>query len=140
MMINWLCRHTWIRSAKNTLICLIGCMSGDYGALFLLQAYDHINLYTMFLVAVPVGLCTSITLETMILLRQMKLKEAVITACGMSFFSMIMMESAANLMALWLNDGNRLVWWVIIPSTIAGFLVAWPYNYYRLKRFSKACH
>ena len=128
------------RSAKNTAVCLIGCMSGDYGALILLQHYYHISWVTMLFVAIPAGLITSITLETIILLRQMSFKQAVITAFGMSIFSMILMELAANLISLSLNQGQRLVWWVILPGIIAGFLAAWPYNYYRLKRYGKSCH
>ena len=33
-----------------------------------------------------------------------------------------------------------LVWWVVPLMLIAGFLVPWPYNYYRLKKYGVACH
>lgn len=130
----------WYQSARNTFFCLLGCMTGDYAALFLLQHYYKITILLMLFVAVPAGLITSITLESLILLRQMDYKKAIQTAFGMSIFSMILMEITANIIAMVLNNGQRLVWWVIIPSTVAGFFAAWPYNYYRLKRFGKACH
>ena len=49
------------------------------------------TLYIMIL-AIINGLITSILLETIILLRQVKFKEAFKTALGMSFISMLTME------------------------------------------------
>ena len=43
------------------------------------------------------GLITSIILETIILLKQMSLKESFKTALGMSFISMLTMEISMNL-------------------------------------------
>ena len=141
LKVDWACVRTWKTSAKNALLCLVGCMSGDYTALYLLNIYySHISIWVAMAIAIGCGLITSITLETLILLRQMEFKKALATAFGMSVFSMLMMEVAANLIAIWLNQGSRLVWWVILPGLIAGFIAAWPYNYYRLKRYGKACH
>ena len=47
--------------------------------------------------AIVNGLLTSIILETIILIRQMNLKQAINTALGMSFISMIGMELAMNI-------------------------------------------
>ena len=138
---DWFCRSTWKTSAKNTLVCLIGCMSGDYSALYLLHDYSsRISIWGVMVIAMACGLITSVALETLILLGQMRLKKALTTALGMSVVSMLMMELSANLMAIGLNQGQRLVWWVILPSLVAGFLAAWPYNYYRLRRYGLACH
>ena len=34
---NWTCKHTWQRSAKNTLWCLLGCSIGDFGTILFFQ-------------------------------------------------------------------------------------------------------
>ena len=85
------------------------------------------------------GLITSILLETYILSRQMTLSDALKTAMGMSFISMVAMEVSMNTVDL-VFAGGVLVWWVVPLMLIAGFLVPWPYNYYRLKKYGAACH
>ena len=40
---NWTCNHTWKKSAKNTLWCVIGCAIGDFGTIFFFQADDGIR-------------------------------------------------------------------------------------------------
>ena len=58
----------------------------------------------------------------------------------MSFLSMIAMEISMN-MVDWLVVGSaKLIWWVIPLMLIAGFLVPWPYNYWRLKKYQLSCH
>ena len=87
------------------------------------------------------GLLTSIMLETFILIRQnFKLIDALKTAFGMSFISMISMEIAMNLTDYFLTGGAILTWWVVPIMLLAGFLTPWPYNYWRLKKFNIACH
>ena len=87
------------------------------------------------------GLITSIILETIILLKQnFKFSNALKTAFGMSFISMISMEVAMNLTDYFLTGGAILTWWVVPIMLIIGFLTPWPYNYWRLKKFNIACH
>ena len=85
------------------------------------------------------GLITSIILETIILSKQMNIKEAFNTATGMSLISMISMEVAMNIVDV-VFAGGVLVWWVIPIMLIAGFIAPLPYNYYRLKKYNLACH
>ena len=86
------------------------------------------------ILAIINGLITSIILETIILLKQkFKFSEALKTALGMSFISMISMEVAMNLVDYVLVGDARLTWWVIPFMLLAGFLTPWPYNYWRLK-------
>jgi len=85
------------------------------------------------------GLITSIILETFILSRQMNLSEALKTAMGMSFISMVAMELAMNTVDV-VFAGGVLVWWVIPLMLVAGFLTPLPYNYYRLKKYDASCH
>ena len=138
---NWSCKHTWKRSAKNTAWCLLGCSIGDFGTIlfFQLSAIIWPTLIIMVL-AIINGLITSIALETIILFRQMNIKQAFQTAIGMSFISMISMEVSMNAVDWIIVGGAEIVWWIIPFMLIAGFLTPWPYNYWRLKKFNLACH
>ena len=138
---HWKCRHTWQRSAKNTLWCLLGCSIGDFGTIlfFQLSAISWPTLIIMIL-AIINGLITSIALETIILFRQMNIKQAFQTAIGMSFISMISMEVSMNAVDWIIVGGAEIVWWIIPFMLIVGFLTPWPYNYWRLKKFNLACH
>ena len=138
---HWKCRHTWQRSAKNTLWCLLGCSIGDFGTIlfFQLSAVSWPTLNIM-LLAIINGLITSIALETIILFRQMNIKQAFQTAIGMSFISMISMEVSMNAVDWIIVGGAEIVWWVVPIMLLVGFLTPWPYNYWRLKKFNAACH
>jgi len=130
----------WKQSAKNTLWCLAGCSIGDFGTILFFQIneipFPMLGIMTL---AIINGLITSIILETIILFRQMNLKEAFSTATGMSLISMISMEIAMNTVDV-VFAGGVLVWWVIPFMLIAGFITPLPYNYYRLKKYNIACH
>ena len=90
--------------------------------------------------AIPMGLLTSIALETVLLARQMPFGTALRTAFGMSLISMLGMEVAMNATDYLLVGKAALTWWSIGPSLLAGFLTPWPYNYWRLKKYGVACH
>ena len=139
---NWACKHTWNRSAKNTAWCLLGCAIGDFGTILFFQItkipFPVLGIMTL---AIINGLITSIILETIILLRQnFKFSNALKTALGMSFISMISMEVAMNLTDFLLTGGAILTWWVVPIMLIVGFITPWPYNYWRLKKFNISCH
>ena len=139
---NWSCKHTWNLSAKNTLWCLLGCSIGDFGTILFFQLSKvPFSVMEIMILAIINGLITSIILETIILMKQkFKFSEALKTAFGMSFISMISMEIAMNLVDYLLVGEARLTWWVIPFMLTAGFLTPWPYNYWRLKKFNEACH
>ena len=139
---NWSCKHTWRRSAKNTAWCLLGCAIGDFGTILFFQItkipFPVLGIMTL---AIINGLITSIILETVILLRQnFKFSNALKTALGMSFISMISMEVAMNLTDYLITGGAILTWWVVPIMLVVGFLTPWPYNYWRLKKFNISCH
>ena len=139
--INWYCKHTWKRASYNTMWCLLGCSTGDFGTIAYFQfmgiAWPVLAIMTL---AIINGLITSILLETFILFRQMPLKTAFQTAIGMSLISMISMEAAMNLTDFISTGGAKLTWWVIPIMLIVGFITPLPYNYWRLKALGKACH
>jgi len=139
---DWSCKHTWKTSAKNTLWCVAGCSVGDFGTILFFQLSKiPFPILGIMILAIINGLITSIILETIILMKQdFKFQNALKTALGMSFISMISMEVAMNLTDYLLTGGAMLTWWVIPIMLIVGFLTPWPYNYWRLKKFGIACH
>ena len=142
LSINWKCRHTWLRSAKNTAWCVLGCSIGDFGTILFFQVSKiPFPLMGIMILAIINGLITSVILETFILIRQkFEFNKAIKTALGMSFISMISMEIAMNFTDYILTGGAILTWWVVPIMLIVGFLTPWPYNYWRLKKFNIACH
>jgi hypothetical protein len=120
----------------------MGCSIGDFGTILFFQLskipFPILGIMTL---AIINGLITSIILETIILMKQnFDFRNALKTALGMSFISMISMEVAMNLTDYLLTGGAMLTWWVVPIMLIVGFLTPWPYNYWRLKKFGIACH
>ena len=141
LKINWKCKHTWIRSSKNTGWCLLGCAIGDIGTILYFQLMG-INwpVWLIMSLAIVNGIITSITLETFILSKQMELRQAFKTAIGMSLISMVSMELAMNITDVLLTGGAVIKLWVLPFMLFAGFITPLPYNYWRLKALGKACH
>jgi len=139
---NWKCKHTWKKSAKNTLWCVIGCAIGDFGTIFFFQINQILfPVLAIMILAIINGLITSILLETVILIRQgFSSYGALKTASGMSLISMLSMEITMNTTDYVLTGGAILTWWVIPIMLIVGFLTPWPYNYWRLKKYGINCH
>ena len=142
LKINWNCRHTWKKSSKNTAWCLLGCAIGDFGTILFFQLteipFPVLGIMTL---AIINGLITSISLETIILLNQkFGFINAVKTAFGMSFISMISMEVAMNLTDYLITGGAVLTWYVIPIMLCVGFVTPLPYNYYKLKKYNISCH
>lgn len=142
MSIIWNNKKNWVKSAHNTKWCLIGCSIGDFGTIAYFQFSEHsFSALAIMLLAMLNGLLTSITLETIILYRaNFSLREALMTAFGMSFISMLAMETAMNLTDYALTGGAILTWWVIPIALVVGFITPWPYNYWRLQKHGKSCH
>ena len=139
---HWSCKHTWQKSAKNTMWCVIGCSIGDFGTILFFQLSKiPFPILSIMILAIINGLATSIILETIILVRQnFKFLNALKTASGMSLISMVSMELAMNLTDYFITGGAMLTWWVVPIMLVVGFLTPWPYNYWRLKKFGLNCH
>ena len=68
---HWSCKHTWKRSAKNTMWCVIGCSIGDFGTILFFQLTQiPFPILAIMILAIINGLITSIILETIILIKQ----------------------------------------------------------------------
>tara|TARA_B100001540_G_scaffold188447_1_gene166215 strand:+ start:334 stop:777 length:444 start_codon:yes stop_codon:yes gene_type:complete len=139
---NWSCQHTWIKSAKNTAWCLLGCSIGDFGTILFFQISQiPFPVISIMILAIINGLITSIILETLILIKQnFSFLKSFKTAIGMSFASMIGMEIAMNITDYLFTGGAVLNIWVVPIMLIVGFLTPWPYNYYMLKKHNINCH
>ncbi len=139
--ISWKCKHTWKKARINTLWCLIGCSIGDFGTIYYFQSIEHSwSISSIMILAIVNGLLTSIILETIILLKQMRLYDAIKTALGMSLISMVSMELAMNVTDILLTGGAIITWWAIPIMLTVGFLTPLPYNYWRLKKYNVSCH
>ena len=138
----------WKRASFNTLNCLIGCSIGDFAMIIYLQAYHpEVSMMWQMILAIIAGLTTSIALETVILKVREKFNWAFAlkTAFGMSFISMVGMEIAMNTTDFMITGGKAafedpMYWTALIIAMVAGFLAPLPYNYYKLRKFNKACH
>ena len=139
---DWFCKKTWKQSAKNTAWCLLGCSIGDFGTILFFQLTKiPFPVLTIMVLAIINGLFSSIILETIILIKQkLSFKKALKTALGMSFISMISMETTMNLTDYFLTGGAILNLWIIPLMLGVGFLTPWPYNYWRLKKYGINCH
>ena len=140
--INWHCNLTWKRSSKNTAWCLLGCSIGDFGTILYFQVTEiNFPILGIMILAIINGLITSLALETIILLKQnFKFKNAVKTAFGMSFISMISMELSMNITDFIFTGGAVLNWYIIPLMLFMGFITPLPYNYYKLKKYNISCH
>ena len=119
--INWNCRHTWKKSSKNTAWCLLGCSIGDFGTILFFQLTGILfPVLGIMVLAIINGLITSIILETVILIRQnFSINNAIKTAFGMSFISMISMEIAMNLTDYIITGGAVLNWYVVPVMSVS---------------------
>ena len=136
----WLKKDKWSRSALNTFVCLIGCSIGDFGTILYFQFYTNITSIMLIMpIAIINGILTSIILETILLLRTIQFKEALKMATGMSLISMIAMDLSMNFTDIFLEGALVLSFSSLLPVLVVGFIVPWPYNYWRLVKYNKNC-
>lgn len=140
-MAFWKNKENWITSAHNTKWCLLGCAIGDVGTISYFQFIEHDwSAIQVMALAMFNGLTTSVILETIILMRGgFSAIAAFKTAMGMSFISMLAMELAMNVTDIFLTGGAVITLSALPIMLLAGFLVPWPYNYWRLQQFGKGC-
>eukprot|EP00038_Savillea_parva_P016573 m.225056 g.225056 ORF g.225056 m.225056 type:complete len:269 (+) comp34739_c0_seq1:82-888(+) len=149
---SWTHVPMWRRAGINTSWCLLGCSIGEFGTLGAygmlgVEASDgmgSLGYYTLLALPLVNGLLTSVALETALLARGpdgLPFKQALETAVGMSFISMLVMEVAMEATDLWFTGGSLTVAPAAMPLMLAaGWLAPLPYNYHRLAKYGKACH
>lgn len=146
--IEWNDTSVWKRAGFNTLNCLIGCSIGDFAMiLFLQRFYPSTSMTVQMILAVIAGLMTSVAFETILLRTREKFAwaPAFQTALSMSFISMVAMEVVMNFTDFMITGGkaafgNPMYWTALLVASLAGFIVPLPYNYYKLKKYNRACH
>lgn len=147
-LVFWSALEVWKKASRNTTNCLIGCSIGDFGTIILFQIFaPNAPMALVMGLAMLAGLTTSVIFETILLhlKENFPWKEALTTAFSMSFLSMLAMELAENATDFMLTGGNvpmsdPFYWTALACALVAGFLVPLPYNYYKLKKYGKACH
>ena len=119
-----------------------------FGAIILIQIYrPETPIMLTMGIAMAAGILTSVLFEAAIL----KIREhfawnlAIKTAVSMSFISMLGMELAANLTDYFLTGGGippsePWYWAALGIALVVGFITPLPYNYYKLKKYGKACY
>ena len=136
----WIQKDKWTASAFNTFVCLLGCSIGDFGTILYFQIYTDIKSLSIVMpIAIINGILTSIALEAILLLRTMGYKDAIKIATGMSMISMVSMELAMNITDIFLEGGLIISLSSLLPVLFVGFIVPWPYNYWRLVKYNKNC-
>ena len=131
-----------VRSAKNTLGCLIGCAIETWVQFIffdlLCSSFDSIGTLDDCLDISNEFDYDSVILETIILWRQLGPIEAFKTAIGMSMISMLLMEIAMNVVDYGMM-GEPAITLGVLPYTLVRFLCL-AHNYWRLKKHGKCCH
>ena len=136
----WFQKDKWTASAFNTFVCLLGCSIGDFGTILYFQIYTDIKSLSIVMpIAIINGILTSIALEAILLLRTMGYKDAFKIATGMSMISMVSMELAMNITDIFLEGALIISLSSLLPVLFVGFIVPWPYNYWRLVKYNKKC-
>ena len=89
--LDWRCRNTWNKSAKNTAWCVLGCSIGDFGTILFFQINDiQFPVVGIMVLAIINGLVTSTILETIVMMKQnLSFTKAFNAAIGMSFISLL---------------------------------------------------
>ena len=138
----WLKKDMWLISAVNTFICLLGCSIGDFATILYFQYFTSIkSIIVIMPIAIINGIITSVMLETVLLWRRNKIpfKDAIKMAMGMSLVSMITMELAMNFTDIMIEGSLVISLSSVLPVLLVGFIVPWPYNYWRLVKYKKSC-
>ena len=88
----------------------MGCSFGDMMTIYYFQVNEiPWSTFSIMALAMFNGIVSSIILETIILLKQMKLMPALKTAFGMSLISMISMELAMNIVDVLFTGELKLI-------------------------------
>jgi hypothetical protein len=137
----------WLLAAQATLHCLTGCVIGEVGGLAIgvslgLAAWQTILLATLLAYAsgITLGLLPvmrSRAIGALAALRIIWVGEVVsigVMELAMNFADYQMGGMAAPSILSW------MFWRGILVAVPAGFLAAWPVNYWLLRRELKGCH
>lgn len=135
-------------AAQVSLHCLLGCTIGEVSGL-LIGVWLQLGAFPTMALAVVLSYISGFTLATVPLMfqQQISLGRAFKIVWLGEVVSIAVMELAMNAVDYWVGGvkvmslGNPTFWWGMLAAIPAGFLAAWPVNYWLLKREIKApCH
>jgi len=137
----------WRTAAHSTLHCLTGCVIGEITGL-LIGVSLGLSPWPIIILATALSYLSGMTLGLLPVMRSqgVGLVEALRIIWVGEVVSIGVMEIAMNFVDYHMGGigaGSVLTWafWRGIAFAVpAGFLVAWPVNYWLLKRELKACH
>jgi hypothetical protein len=134
-------------SAQATLHCLIGCVIGEVVGLAIGVSFG-LGVWPTILLATLLAYATGLTLGLLPVMkgRGVGLREAFRIIWVGEVVSIGVMEVVMNFVDYQMGGmgapsiASWMFWRGILFAVPAGFLVAWPVNYWLLKRELKACH
>ena len=145
---SWACRRSPLRtSAQATLHCLTGCVIGEVAGLAIGVSLG-LGIWPTIILATVLAYATGITLGLLPVMRSrhVGLVEAFRIIWIGEVISIGVMEIVMNFVDYQMGGmgapsvASWMFWRGILFAVPAGFLAAWPVNYWLLRRDLKACH
>ena len=139
--------NSWLLAAKSTLHCLSGCIIGEMAGLMIGVSLG-LGVWPTIILATSLAYISGFTLGLVPLMREQKKSfiEALKVIWLGEVVSIGVMEIAMN-SADYAMGGMQagsvfsgVFWSAMLVAVIAGFVAAWPVNYWLLSRNMKKCH
>ena len=139
--------NTWRTSAQATLHCLTGCVIGEVAGL-MIGVSIGLGVWPTIILATALAYLTGMTLGLIPVMRDrgVSLLQALRIIWIGEVISIGVMEVVMNFVDYQMGGmtapsiASWMFWRGILFAVPAGFLAAWPVNYWLLKRELKACH
>ena len=139
--------NTIVTSAQATLHCLVGCVIGEVAGL-LIGVSLGIGIWNTILLATFLGYVSGFTLGLVPVMRRQKKSfldalKLIWIGEAISIGVMEIFMNAADYMVGGMQSGSvftQIFWYGIAVAIPAGFLAAWPVNWWLLSRDMKKCH
>ena len=136
-----------VTSAQATLHCLVGCVIGEVAGL-LIGVSLGIGIWNTILLATFLGYVSGFTLGLVPVMRRQKKSfldalKLIWIGEAISIGVMEIFMNAADYMVGGMQSGSvftPIFWYGIAVAIPAGFLAAWPVNWWLLSRDMKKCH
>ena len=136
-----------VTSAQATLHCLVGCVIGEVAGL-LIGVSLGIGIWNTILLATFLGYVSGFTLGLVPVMRRQKKSfldalKLIWIGEAISIGVMEIFMNAADYMVGGMQSGSvftPIFWYGIALAIPAGFLAAWPVNWWLLSRDMKKCH
>ena len=137
----------WLTSAQATLHCLTGCVIGEVSGLMIGVSLG-LTVWQTILLATALAYSAGITLGLIPVMRNrgVGMLQALRIIWIGEVISIGVMEIVMNFVDYQMGGmtaptvASWMFWRGILLAVPAGFLAAWPVNYWLLKRELKACH